>query len=473
MLPRYRYHIILLITLMPTVVAAQVSSSVLANSSFEGIPQHSVPPGSWSNCGFLTESPPDVQPSGAWDVFRPAYHGYTYLGMVTRENDTWEAVGQRLAVPLVSDQCYSFHLYMCMSSEYWSQVIPDSVRTKDNDINQLPKKNFNRPIKLRIWSSDISCNRVELLAESPIVANTYWEKYSFRFQPKKAVTHVILEAFYKTPTLFPYNGNILIDHASTIKPISCDQEEEIVEAPVVNFLQPIEKIDRRIHKVKVDAVVRNIESRNQITFVVNDRQIRVFDFNPSTAAFSTNLILKEGKNNLSLKAKNESGEDQDETSVYITESTVPATVAAKIEPPTVPAVQEEDFKILKELNSSSLKAGQIIRVDSLFFPADSSHITHSSYPVLKEVIRFMEVHPKVVIEVGGHTNGKPAHEFCDKLSTERARAVANYISTEGIPPDRIKYKGYGKRRPISSNETIEGRSRNQRVEIKILSTSGS
>ncbi|MDH3245584.1 MAG: OmpA family protein [Saprospiraceae bacterium] len=474
MILNYQIHIILLFLMLPAALSAQVVASILANGSFEGIPRHSVPPGSWSNCGFLTESPPDVQPSGAWEVFRPAYHGYTYLGMVTRENDTWEAVGQRLSTPLIAGQCYSFSLYMCMSSEYWSQVVPDSVRSREEDLSGLPKKNFNRPIKLRIWSSDMSCNRVELLAESPTVTNTYWEKYSFRFKPKKKVTHFILEAFYKTPTLFPYNGNILIDHASTIVPISCDQEEEPVEAPIVQFLQPIEKIDRRLHKVKVDATIQNIESKDQITFKVNDQLIRVFDFDARTSSFSTLLTLREGKNNLSLHAENEAGQDDDETSVYIAE-----TIASQ-EPPgprstpaSTPTPPKEDFRILTDLNTNTLKTGQIIRVDSLFFQADSSRIAKNSHSVLQEVIRFLEEHPQVVIEVGGHTNNKPAHNFCDQLSTARARAVATYISNKGIPAERIKYKGYGKRRPIASNETLEGRNRNQRVEIKILSTTGS
>ncbi|MBK8505662.1 MAG: hypothetical protein IPL46_27780 [Saprospiraceae bacterium] len=54
------------------------------NPSFEDIARASLPPKGWIDCGFPNESPPDVQPSGAWEVYRPAYHGYTYLGMVTR-----------------------------------------------------------------------------------------------------------------------------------------------------------------------------------------------------------------------------------------------------------------------------------------------------------------------------------------------------------------------------------------------------
>ncbi|RMD97408.1 MAG: OmpA family protein, partial [Bacteroidetes bacterium] len=59
-----------------------------------------------------------------------------------------------------------------------------------------------------------------------------------------------------------------------------------------------------------------------------------------------------------------------------------------------------------------------------------------------------------------------------KLSTERAKAVADYLILKGIDPERLKYKGYGKRQPIDTNRTAAGRKRNQRVEIKILSLNG-
>jgi outer membrane protein OmpA-like peptidoglycan-associated protein len=55
------------------------------------------------------------------------------------------------------------------------------------------------------------------------------------------------------------------------------------------------------------------------------------------------------------------------------------------------------------------------------------------------------------------------------LSSARAKAVADYLIAKGISRERIQYRGYGKRQPIDTNETPEGRRRNQRVEIKIIS----
>jgi outer membrane protein OmpA-like peptidoglycan-associated protein len=44
-----------------------------------------------------------------------------------------------------------------------------------------------------------------------------------------------------------------------------------------------------------------------------------------------------------------------------------------------------------------------------------------------------------------------------------------YLYDKGIPTSQISYKGYGKRQPIATNQTVDGRRRNQRVEIKIVS----
>jgi outer membrane protein OmpA-like peptidoglycan-associated protein len=84
----------------------------------------------------------------------------------------------------------------------------------------------------------------------------------------------------------------------------------------------------------------------------------------------------------------------------------------------------------------------------------------------------MDLNKNVVIEVGGHTNNVPAAEYCDRLSTARAKSVAEYLYGKGIDQDRITYKGYGKNKPIASNDSVKGRKKNQRVEIKILRVEG-
>jgi outer membrane protein OmpA-like peptidoglycan-associated protein len=122
-----------------------------------------------------------------------------------------------------------------------------------------------------------------------------------------------------------------------------------------------------------------------------------------------------------------------------------------------------------QIDASSIEVGQVVRIDKLYFATDSSSIAEKAVIVLEDVYTFLVNNPKIVIEVGGHTNGLPPHDYCDRLSTQRAKNVAEYLIDRGIPKDRISYKGYGKRVPVATNKTVEGRKRNQRVEIKILS----
>ena len=135
---------------------------------------------------------------------------------------------------------------------------------------------------------------------------------------------------------------------------------------------------------------------------------------------------------------------------------------------TVSASVEITEKIIKELTAGRVRSGQTINIQKLQFDADSTKLDPSSIPVLNEIFQFLDENPTVVVEVGGHTNSLPPPEYCDRLSTARAKAVAEYLVQKGINSERVSYVGYGKRRPLFSNKTEDGRRRNQRVEIKVL-----
>ena len=126
-------------------------------------------------------------------------------------------------------------------------------------------------------------------------------------------------------------------------------------------------------------------------------------------------------------------------------------------------------KILPDLDIKTIAIGKTLRINELYFKADSTEISPESFDVLNELYDFLSANPSVVIEIGGHTNTIPPHEYCDKLSTERAKTVAEYFYKKGIPVKRLSYKGYGKRQPISDSTSLEGRQKNQRVEVKVIS----
>ena len=108
-----------------------------------------------------------------------------------------------LNTPLFSGTTYAFDIALARSPVYESVSQSTQMTT-----------NFTTPAVLRIWGGQSECDKAELLGTSPTVFNTRWLKYDFNIQPTETVNFITLEAFYETPTLFPYNGNILLDDAS-------------------------------------------------------------------------------------------------------------------------------------------------------------------------------------------------------------------------------------------------------------------
>ncbi len=204
----------------------------LENPSFEGTPTigelGSELPSGWTNCGFQNETPPDVHlvEGNPFGVETLPIHGNTYLGLVVRENDTWERVSQKLSSSLQAGVKYVFNIYMARSVFYMSPTPTSNGQMF----------NYTSPCKLRIWGGDDYCQRQELLAKSSLVVNEKWLEYQLTLKPSHQYESITLEAFYDTPTLFPYNGNILLDHASNIIPIDSFQidSSRVVEEDRLN-----------------------------------------------------------------------------------------------------------------------------------------------------------------------------------------------------------------------------------------------
>jgi OOP family OmpA-OmpF porin len=76
---------------------------------------------------------------------------------------------------------------------------------------------------------------------------------------------------------------------------------------------------------------------------------------------------------------------------------------------------------------------------------------------------------EVVIAIG-HADEIGSDEYNQKLSVRRAESVKAYLVSKGIEANRIYTEGKGKKQPIASNKTKEGRAKNRRVEIEVIGT---
>ncbi len=192
---------------------AQTAGPVrLANPSFEDEPGASKVPARWANCGNESESPPDVQP-GAFGIDLPAADGQTYLGLVVRDNETWEAVGQQLATPLSPDTCYQLDLYLGRARELYSLSRSRQART-----------NFITPVLLRVWGAATElCARSDILAVSEPVKWFGWHRQRLILQPVHEVRYLTLEAWYAPDFGRGVNGHLLVDGLSQLTPVPCSE----------------------------------------------------------------------------------------------------------------------------------------------------------------------------------------------------------------------------------------------------------
>lgn len=113
-------------------------------------------------------------------------------------------------------------------------------------------------------------------------------------------------------------------------------------------------------------------------------------------------------------------------------------------------------------------SGTSLVLSNVFFDLDKSEIRRESYDELNKLTNFLNDHPLIRIELGGHTDSTGMEEHNIRLSLERAEAVKKYLMNKGINPLRIMAKGYGSSVPVADNQLEEGRAQNRRTELKLV-----
>lgn len=246
-----------------TVALAQMDTLYLENPSLEDYPHAGgdIYKGIryWTDCGKLNfpgETPPDVHGSYS-DFFEhqgAASHGSTYIGLVSRTNDTYESISQALPATLLPEQCYEFAIDLMRSDRYMS-----GSKERQGELY-----NYNKPIMLYVYGGTGVCGDQELLATTEYVKNTTWETYRLRLTPTRRLKYITLEVSYKRPTLFPYNGNILLDNIQPIIQVPCDEESiatmETPELPPVSYAPP-----HKTRQTKTDLPAVSMEAADLIT----------------------------------------------------------------------------------------------------------------------------------------------------------------------------------------------------------------
>lgn len=112
---------------------------------------------------------------------------------------------------------------------------------------------------------------------------------------------------------------------------------------------------------------------------------------------------------------------------------------------------------------------KLIMPGNITFATGSADINSNFYSVLNSVAKVFKEYKKTNIAVKGYTDSTGDASKNQILSQNRANSVSNYLAAQGIARQRLQAFGMGSSNPIVSNEISEGREKNRRVEIEIVS----
>ena len=135
---------------------------------------------------------------------------------------------------------------------------------------------------------------------------------------------------------------------------------------------------------------------------------------------------------------------------------------------------KQESKLRRELQNTGVSVTRrgdeiILNMPSnITFASGESSIKPEFYRVLNSVALVLKEYDRTLVDVYGHTDSDGSDQFNQQLSERRGVSVAQYLVQQGNRQGRFQVIGYGEERPIASNASFDGKSRNRRVEIKIV-----
>ena len=123
------------------------------------------------------------------------------------------------------------------------------------------------------------------------------------------------------------------------------------------------------------------------------------------------------------------------------------------------------FNLILETRDTA--RGLIVNMSDVLFDTAK----HSLRPVAREklakVAGIILGHPGLRLDVEGHTDSVGGDDYNQQLSEQRAAAVRDYLTQQGVAPNSVTTKGFGESQPVASNDTAAGRQQNRRVEMVV------
>ncbi|MDX2304148.1 MAG: OmpA family protein [Microscillaceae bacterium] len=232
-----------------------------------------------------------------------------------------------------------------------------------------------------------------------------------------------------------YNDTLLIVNLTKIENYQLQKE---------TFLSPkrteVEITIRDIDKdefLNMDVLVRNRDRKEQI------------ELHPEDARDNKYTVRLREEDEYEVEVKNPEG------LIFYTNNLIdPKTMKDK----------KLEVQVLTELKPNSK-----VRLYGITFASRATDLDENARNELNRVADLLQSYPTAKLEIAAHTDSLGSLAFNMELSRKRAAVVYEYLVAKGIKPQNLLKKGYGPTRPVASNDTEEGRSKNRRFELIVLS----
>lgn len=130
---------------------------------------------------------------------------------------------------------------------------------------------------------------------------------------------------------------------------------------------------------------------------------------------------------------------------------------------------EGDKKQKLTMKVEKVKVGKPYKIDNIVFKTNSADLAEESKVTLRSFAGYLNDNDNINISIEGHTDNLGDEHRNLVLSTERAFSVLVYLQENGVHKDRLKFKGWGSKKPVASNASVDGRAQNRRTEFVITS----
>ncbi len=128
----------------------------------------------------------------------------------------------------------------------------------------------------------------------------------------------------------------------------------------------------------------------------------------------------------------------------------------------------KDIKLGRKAPEIREKEMKNFKFQAIYFDHDKTEIKQEFHAYLKEMIRVVNGHSDLRIQITGHTDNVGSDVYNQDLSRRRAKSIEDFFKANGLELKKLKIDFKGESEPIDNNQTEEGKRKNRRVDFKFI-----